>query len=441
MNSSLQKIHGNKKITTEIFIKKAQQVHGDKYSYAKSSYSQYHKKLIIICFKHGDFSQSPYLHLRGSGCPACYGNERLTTKKFIHKAQEIHGNKYDYKLTLYKNNKTKVNISCPIHGEFHQRPHRHLRGDGCPKCGIITASNKNTKTTLQFIQKAQKTHNNKYDYTLSEYVHCEEKIKIICPIHGTFSQAPSQHLSGQGCPKCSIASPKYSQSTIIEKFLNVHGNIYNYSLVNYENYNTPVKIICSKHGIFNQTPKTHIDRKSGCPKCANDNRKNKLTLPQSEFITISNKTHNSKYDYSLVEYKNNRIKVKIICPIHGIFEQNPFHHMNGVGCPHCNDSKGELKVKEFLENNNILYTRNKTFDDCFDIHRLRFDFYLPYLNTIIEFDGIQHYRPIEAWGGNDTFIKLQRRDKIKNEYCNNNLIPLIRIRYNDNVENKLNILL
>ena len=104
MNSVLQKVHGNKKITTEIFIDKAHKIHGDKYSYTKASYSQYHNKLIITCPKHGDFNQSPYLHLRGSGCPICYGNEKLTTNKFIEKSKEIHGDKYNYISTVYKNN-------------------------------------------------------------------------------------------------------------------------------------------------------------------------------------------------------------------------------------------------------------------------------------------------------------------------------------------------
>ena len=203
MNQVLQKVHGNKKITTKIFIEKAQKIHKNEYSYIKSSYTKYHNKLIITCSKHGDFQQSPYVHLRGSGCPLCYGNEKLTIKEFIQRAQKIHNDKYDYNLVIYENNKTKIKISCPIHGEFEQTPTRHLCGDGCPKCGIIVTANKNKRTTLQFIKEAQKIHGNKYDYSKSTYLGCYEPLIIICSKHGEFTQKPIIHINcNSGCPDC-----------------------------------------------------------------------------------------------------------------------------------------------------------------------------------------------------------------------------------------------
>jgi very-short-patch-repair endonuclease len=233
----------------------------------------------------------------------------------------------------------------------------------------------------------------------------------------------------------------YDTESFIKEAKKIHGEKYNYSLVNYKNVSTKIRIICSKHNVFEQTPKNHILRKSGCPKCAIEYKANKLKLSQTEFIIISNKTHSNKYNYSLVNYFNNKTHVDIICPIHGVFEQAPAHHMRGIGCPICNDSKGELKIKSFLNKNRITYIRNKMFNNCKDIGKLKFDFYLPNLNIMIEFDGIQHFKPNHAFGGTEEFNNIQRRDNIKNKYCDENLIQLIRIRYNENIENKLNFLI
>ena len=111
--------------------------------------------------------------------------------------------------------------------------------------------------------------------------------------------------------------------------------------------------------------------------------------------------------------------------------------MKGIGCPHCNDSKGELIIKNFLENKKIIFVRNKIFDECFDLDKLRFDFYLPKHNIVIEFDGIQHYKPIKFFGGKKEFLNLQRRDRIKDKFCINNSIQMLRIKYNEKIENKL----
>lgn len=295
--------------------------------------------------------------------------------------------------------------------------------------------------TESFIEKSKEIHGDKYDYSLVNYIKSKTKVEIICHHHGIFKQKPNHHLNGQGCPICgrikNSNSTKLTYSSLINSFNNIHNNRYDYSLVNYVNYNTKIKIKCNVHGIFEQTPKNHILNKCGCPKCAVTYKSNKLKLSQSEFINKSNLIHNNKYDYSLVEYVNNKVLVNIICSKHGIFKQAPLHHMRGIGCPFCNSSKGELMIKTILENKKILFIKNKTFDDCIDISRLKFDFYLPLLNTVIEFDGIQHFKPIQAFGGVIEFLNIQRRDNIKNEYCQKNNIRLLRIKYNENIENKL----
>jgi hypothetical protein len=181
-------------------------------------------------------------------------------------------------------------------------------------------------TTEQFIEKAKAVHGDKYDYSLVDYRNAKTKVKIICPEHGSFEQTPNNHLSGNNCPKCS--DKKLNTEEFIEKARNVHGDRYNYSIVVYNNKQTKVKIICPIHGDFEQRPDSHLNG-NGCPHCG---RKTKTT---KTFIRESNIVHNDKYNYSLVEYKNNSIKVKIICPEHGSFEQTPSNHLSGKGCPKC----------------------------------------------------------------------------------------------------------
>ena len=127
-----------RKLTTEDFIKKAKEVHGDKYDYSKVVYKGNRTLVTIVCPIHGEFQQKPSNHLSGNGCPDCSGNKRLTTEDFIKKAREVHGDKYDYSKVKYVNTSTKVCIVCPEHGEFQQTPNDHLGGKGCPNCKGLT---------------------------------------------------------------------------------------------------------------------------------------------------------------------------------------------------------------------------------------------------------------------------------------------------------------
>ena len=139
--------------------------------------------------------------------------------------------------------------------------------------------------------------------------------------------------------------------------------------------------------------------------------------------------HHDKYDYSLVEYINNKTKIKIICKEHGVFEQSPSHHLNGVNCPICNLSKGEIEIINYLKVNNTTYISQKRFKDCKYKKTLPFDFYLPNKNICIEYDGEQHYQIKEHWGGEKEFKTIQIKDNIKTKYCKDNNIKLIRISY------------
>jgi len=226
---------------------------------------------------------------------------------------------------------------------------------------------------------------------------------------------------------------KYNTTDIILKFKNIHKNTYDYSLVDYKGIKHKVSIICPIHGEFEQTPEKHIYRKHGCEKCGLIRKREKKTSNTKEFISKSKKVHGNLYDYSLVNYKKARIIIKIICSIHGEFEQTPNDHLNGNGCPKCNESKGEKKIRLLLEKKDINFFSQKRFKNCKYKNPLPFDFYLPEYNMCIEFDGEQHFRENKQWGGKEA-LKLQKvKDEIKNDFCIKNKINLIRIRYNENI--------
>ena len=147
--------------------------------------------------------------------------KKLTNNEFIKKAREIHGDKYDYSKVDYINNKTKVCIICPEHGEFWQKPNYHLSACGCPKCKCDKIKKTKYITTESFIQKAHEVHESKYDYSKVEYKGIFEKVCIICPEHGEFWQTPNNHLNNKrGCPKCAIEYNVY-ENRLYEELLKV----------------------------------------------------------------------------------------------------------------------------------------------------------------------------------------------------------------------------
>lgn len=359
---------------------------------------------------------------------------------FIEKAIKIHQNKYNYSKINYINNRIKICIICPIHGEFYQTPANHLQGCGCPKCV------KNVKFTNEnFIEKANKVHQNKYDYSKVIYENSRAKVCIICPKHGEFWQTPYNHLHGHGCPKCGKEnlSKKLSQKksgmeeTFMDKANKIHQNKYDYSKVKYINSKEKICIICPIHGSFWQIPNDHLSGK-GCPKCAKIRLSLLRTSNNEKFKQKATKMHNSKYDYSKVNYINNKTKVCIICPIHGEFWQKPIHHLQGCGCPKCNMSHLERETMKLLDKNNIIYETQKRFDWLkTDKNFMSLDFYLPDYNSAIECQGIQHFK-VHGFFTESKIKKTQYNDRLKNELCSKHNIKLYYIKYNENVEEKIN---
>lgn len=198
--------------------------------------------------------------------------KKRTTEEFIEIANKLHNGKYDYGKTVYHNKRTKVIITCPIHGDFEQIPHDHLKGCGCPQCGKDSSASNRSMTTEEFIEKSSKIHNGKYSYDKTIYKNANTNIAITCPIHGDFEQKPSHHLEGRGCPKCGIDTRgekrKLKIDVILKRFSDIHCDKYQYPQFKYKNISTKINIVCPIHGEFTQAISEHLNG-CGCPKCSN----------------------------------------------------------------------------------------------------------------------------------------------------------------------------
>lgn len=196
-------------------------------------------------------------------CPICHKQYDFEVEKecFIKKSQIKHNYYYTYDNVEFNGYNTKVNITCPIHGDFMQNPYSHLiKGQGCPEC----ANDKRKLTQNEFMEKIKTLPNNGYDFSKVKYEKSNKKVCVICPKHGDFYITPNNILKGKGCPKC--AGRYKTNNDIITEFISVHGKKYDYSKVEYEKANKKVCIICPEHGEFWQTPNKHL-RGRGCPEC------------------------------------------------------------------------------------------------------------------------------------------------------------------------------
>jgi hypothetical protein len=387
--------------TSEEWIENAKSIHGSKYDYSEVVYITSTSEISIICIEHGQFNTIPCNHIKQKygGCKKCKccakkqisipkingkQRNRYDIKTYIEACKSIHGNKYDYSNTKYINGDTNVEIICRIHGKFLQRGKSHLQGKGCIKC-----ANKHNYSSEEFIKLAKKVHNDIYDYTKVKYKSSNAKIIIICNIHGEFTQTPNSHLSGRICLKCSNND---SPTTLewINKAIQVHNNLYDYSKTLYEKNKSKVIIICNKHGEFKQAPSEHL-RGSGCIKCSGS-----YSYTTDEFIDLAKKFVGN-YDFSKTKYCNNETRVIITCEKHGDFLKTPNKVLSRKeGCPKCSVgfSKGQIEWLEYLMVDG-LYIQHKLNDGEYKIKNSNFhaDGYCEKNNIIYEYNG-------DFWHGN-----------------------------------------
>lgn len=397
-------------------------------------------KVPILCIKCNEiFYQNMGHHIFGQGCPTCGRltselNRRKTNEEFIIDARVVHGDLYEYTRTKYTVDSAIIIITCKTHGDFEQVANNHLAGNGCHKCAMISRKKYLTKSNDDFIIDANVVHDNFYIYPRTNYILDNIEVIITCPAHGDFEQLPNSHLAGRGCPKCGeirrIEKKTKTHLEFITDARDVHGEMFDYSLDKYKGTNIKFTIKCNCCSfIFKQLPTNHLQG-AGCPRCAD-----KLTLTNELFIEKATKIHGDMFEYSLVSIIGNKSKVEIKCNTCGdLFLQSPNSHLKGRGCPACKSSKNERAIAVYLKKNNISYISQKMYEGLVGVgrRRLKFDFYIPAKDLLIEFDGGQHFGKLTIGKYTLThaeYEKLKEHDRRKNEYTKNNNIKLLRIPY------------
>ena len=252
----------SRRLTTEEFIAKAREVHGDRYDYSLVEYKRNNRKVLVLCREHGPFEVIPSAHMNGTHCAKCQGRAKLTLDTFLSRSSDAHGETYDYSLvTNVGGLKSKVTIICKKHGEFSISAAWHMLGKGCPRC----AGRNRDKTTAEFIEDAIEVWGDTYTYDKAKYIGSKRKLLVTCREHGDFTVTPNGLLRGYGCPKCG-GSELQTKEQFVTASRDVHGDRYDYSLVEYVNNVTPVRIVCKEHGEFSQRPGNHKSGQ-GCPSC------------------------------------------------------------------------------------------------------------------------------------------------------------------------------
>jgi len=399
--------------------------------------------------RHGEFEQLPSNHLsqRASGCRFCAWEDeglrrRKTTNKFIEDAIKTHGNLYDYSKVEYTLGKSNVKIICKKHGEFEQIADNHLYGHACPTCSKIAGADKTRMPIEEFMARATQIYGDRYDYSKVNYVNKREKVTVKCAKHGEFQTTPGNFLAKKkigisggvlsGCPKC---AGRYTQEMFISRAIETHGDKYDYSLASYIDSGTEVIIICPEHGQFKQRPQDHCGNGYGCKDCGIESRRQFHVKTLEQFTIDAREFHGDTYDYSKVEYINTNTGVVIGCPEHGDFKQLPSVHIRGSNCPKCaRKNSTESMFREALEtifskfgdfkfpNTRPEWLRNPNTN-----YKLELDCFNKDLKLAFEFHGQQHFKPIDAWGGEKEYIKIRRRDHFTRFYCRKNGITLIEV--------------
>jgi len=282
----------------------------------------------------------------------------MTREEFLEKARAVHGDKYEYpSFGDVVKSKDYIDIMCPKHGMFRQNVRAHYRGNGCPTCSkdAVTRAAHSRVSSETVINRLRSVLGDSCDYSKVKYVDTETKVTIICPKHGEYEKTPHEIARGNcRCPRCSHENAGINMRYGIDKFVdmsrNVHGNKYDYSMVvlNGRLSDGKVTIICPKHGEFEQSPLKHIHGQ-GCPLCANERRTLLGRKDTADFINEATRLFDGKYDYSQVTYVNNKTKVKVVCPLHGVFEITPNSHLGGEGCHMCGRERTRAKISSNTE--------------------------------------------------------------------------------------------
>ena len=274
------------------------------------------------------------------------------------------------------------------------------------------------------------------DLPIEDYVNNKTKIRFKCSRGHIYIQRPDHHLDNHGCKFCAtIKLSNKRRKTTKEYIKECKEKGLDLPIESYVNTHTKIKHKCAKCGkVYKQVPSYHLQGQ-GCPKCATDNLSNIKRKSQERYIK---ECKDKGYDLPIEEYVNAHTKINYKCSKGHIYKQTPDDHLHNKGCPVCNESHGERFIRNYLDKNNIKYEPQKRFYNLKDKTYLSYDFYLPNYNTLIEYQGEQHYISKDYFGGNKQLEKQQYHDKLKHDYAINNGYILLEPTYKLDTQEKIN---
>lgn len=392
-----------KKLTQQEFVEKALSRAPRYVDLSQFVYTSSAGKSTALCPEHGPFTVSANALMNKIGCPKCSLESRakkrtMTREEFLRRAEEVHGNTYDYSEVVLEKSTVPVSILCKVHGVFKQKPTLHLAGQGCRKCGSSRAGSKVRLSEEALRQRLYKVHGDRYGYEkIGE--RRNGKITLVCQTHGDFRASLSNLLHNQsGCPECGRLEAgrkaRLPYDEYVRRFREVHGDRFEYGEIYYNESTARVAVKCATHGWFDQVVQDHL-KGAGCSVCSAP------VYDQETFIEAARGVHGDRYDYSMVDYTKSLEHVTIICPDHGEFQQPPNYHINmGYGCPRCagvGPSTSQLEIYEFL-NKHVECKSEQQMSQS----PKRFDIFVPSLNLAVEYHGL-------VWHSTK-FAKDPRRD-------------------------------
>lgn len=401
-------------------------------------YNGANTKILHKCLLHNiEWEVTPSRILHGVGCEECRKYKFRQTRCKTHQqySQELKLINPDIEVVgHYIDSKTPIELYCKKHNiSWSANPDNVLRGHGCIECGKEKISNKLLKNHSQYVKELEIV--NKNIIPIENYINASTPILHKCLIDGyEWHINPSNALNGYGCLKCSNRI-KRTHNNYISDLYKINPNIE--VIGTFVNMRTKILHKCLLHNIEWEVVPYSILNGQGCIECGKEKIKKSLGKTHEEYIEELSMINTNII--AIDRYINSSTAI-----LHKCLKDNyewyayPSNILRGFGCPKCNQSKGEKSIHQWLNNHNIIYISQKTFKDCRDIKPLPFDFYLSDYNMAIEYDGEQHYRPVEYFGGQKSFERTQRHDKIKDEYCKNNNIKLLRIPYFKDIEEELN---
>lgn len=437
------------KLTTEEFRNKLKEARGNEVELL-SEYNGSTKPIKVRFTQCGHIVtiNRPYNLLNGSKCVICRDHGlRKSPQQFEKEFNGLVGNEYTL-LTPYKTSRTKIKVKHNKCGNVYTiLPNRFMSGDRCPKC-----SSNHKLTTSEFKDRLNTKFPNKFTI-LGNYQGMSKKIKTLCNLCGNeWFPTPTNLLQGHGCPKCRAIklgeSRRLDKNTILLRIENnFNGTIQIIDIDNYKNINTTLQYKCLVCGNYSHASVGNLLQGHGCPYCANQHRNDSKRLNLNIVKKRIKELSSGEYVCVGGVYKNNTSPIQLKHVECGtVFTTNFLVFSNGaITCPNCRGSFGEQQIKGYLNNyTNFNYRYGYLIPDLVDKRNLHFDFWIPKINTAIEYDGQQHFKPTQFnYRGNKEAVKqynLQKKhDKMKDNYCKEKDINLIRIRYDENIKEVLDL--